>query len=81
MFGHSVTEGLTQAHARHNTSAFFFSALSSQLKTKKGRGMTMEKIPSSVQHEKVKKKKKGGYFGVLFFLNMMTLRFLMEFSE
>lgn len=68
MFGHSVTEGLTQAHARHNTSAFFFSALSSQLKTKKGRGMTMEKIPSSVQHEKVKKKKKRWVFwGFIFF--------------
>lgn len=81
MFGHSVTEGLTQAHARHNTSAFFISALSSQLKTKKGRGMTMEKIPSSVQHEKVKKKKKGGYFGVLFFFKYDDIKILREFSE
>lgn len=39
--------------------------------------MTMEKIPSSVQHEKVKKEKKKRwvFLGFIFFLNMMTLRF------
>lgn len=57
MFGSSVTVGLTWAHARHSTYAFVFSALLSLFKTKKGRGLTTEKIQNSVLMEK----KKGSF--------------------
>jgi len=55
MFGSSVTVELTWAQARHSTSAFVFSALLSQVKMKKGRGLTMEQIQNSVLYGKEKK--------------------------